>query len=62
MLNMKAIGQIQYNFFVPGYTNDPEYYQLPNQNLLEDQTKVRPAPRLRREFSTEVFKKIILNL
>jgi len=37
-----------------GYTNDPEYYQLPNQNLLEDQTKVRPAPRLRREFSTEV--------
>ena len=32
--------------FTPGYTNDAEYYQLPGQNLLEDQNRVKRAPRL----------------
>jgi len=36
-----------------GYNNDPEYYQLPHQNLLHDQDKCHPAPRLRRELSNE---------
>ncbi|XP_023336286.1 uncharacterized protein LOC111707414 [Eurytemora carolleeae] len=32
-----------------GYNNDPEYYQLPNQNLLSNRSLVKPLPRLRRD-------------
>jgi len=36
-----------------GYGNDNLYYQLPNQNLLQDQDHAKPKPRLRRDLSLE---------